>query len=75
MPREQSGHKSHILKILTSKLFAIRILQTLFANTATSKSCRGWGEGGYTRNERKSSPLWCFPGSNEQIYYKQKSTG
>lgn len=39
-------HKSFVLKILTSKLFAIKILQTLFANAAPSKPFRGMGGGG-----------------------------
>jgi hypothetical protein len=38
---------SHVLKILTSKLFDIKILQTLFANPAPSKAFRRWGGGGY----------------------------
>jgi hypothetical protein len=39
------AHKSFALKILTSKLFAIKILQTLFANPAPSKPFRGMGGG------------------------------
>jgi hypothetical protein len=36
-----------VLKILTSKPFAIKILQTLFANPAPRKPFRGRGGGGY----------------------------
>jgi hypothetical protein len=40
------AHNSCALKILTSNLFAIKILQTLFANPAPSKTFRGMGGGG-----------------------------
>src|SRR5271169_2665817 len=35
-----SGPKSSVVKILTSKLFDIKILQTLFANTVSVKAFR-----------------------------------
>jgi hypothetical protein len=43
MPCEDDeAHKSPVLKILTSKLFAIKILQTLFANPAPRNPFRGY---------------------------------
>ena len=44
-----STRKSFLLKILTSKLFAIKILQTLFANPAPSKAFKGYGGGGISQ--------------------------
>jgi hypothetical protein len=44
------GLKSLVVKILTSKLFDIKILQILFADPAPVKAFGGWGEGGYPRN-------------------------
>jgi len=46
----RKGRKSFVLKILTCKLFAVKILQALFANPAPSKSFRGRGEGGIPQN-------------------------
>jgi len=46
-PLHRRGPKSPVFKILTSKFFDIKILQTLFANPAPSKAFRGRGEGGY----------------------------
>jgi hypothetical protein len=44
--QRENGRKLFVLKILTSKLFATKILQTLFANRAPRKALhRGWGEG------------------------------
>jgi len=40
------GPKSIVFKILTSKLFDIKILRTLFVNPAPSKVFRGSGGGG-----------------------------
>ena len=42
----ESTGNSFVLKILTSKLFALKILQTIFANPAPSKAFRGMGGGG-----------------------------
>ena len=41
------GPKSPVFKILTSKFFAIRILQALFVNPAPSKGFKDPGGGGY----------------------------
>src|SRR5580658_1050822 len=41
-----ASHNSFALKILTSKLFDIKILQTVFADPAPSKASRGMGGGG-----------------------------
>jgi hypothetical protein len=41
-----SMRNSFVLKILTSKLFGLKILQTLFANPAPSKAFKGYGGGG-----------------------------
>jgi len=49
------GPKFCVLKILTSKLFDIKILQTLFAKPAPSKTFGGVGEGGYPHFHA------CFP--------------
>ncbi len=46
--RDQSRPKLFVLKILTSNLFDIKILQTLFAETAPSKTFRGYGGRGGT---------------------------
>jgi hypothetical protein len=43
-----TGHNSRVFKILTSKLFDIKILQTLLAAPAPVKAFRGVGGGGYT---------------------------
>lgn len=43
-----------VFKILTSKIFDIKILQTLFADPAPVKAFRGWGEGGTPRKRRFS---------------------
>ncbi|MFZ0761908.1 MAG: hypothetical protein WAM69_18330, partial [Candidatus Sulfotelmatobacter sp.] len=54
------GSKSFVVKILTSKLFDIKILRTLFADPAPVKAFRGWQEGGipekrrFSRNETAS---------------------
>jgi hypothetical protein len=42
-----AASKPFVLKILTSKFFDIKILQTLFANPAPRKAFRGVGGGGY----------------------------
>jgi hypothetical protein len=42
--------KSNILKILTSKLFDIKILPTVFANPAPSETFTRAGGGGYPSN-------------------------
>jgi hypothetical protein len=44
------GSNSLVVKILTSKLFDIKILQILFADPAPVKAFGGSGEGGYPRN-------------------------
>jgi hypothetical protein len=40
------GLKSLVVKILTSKLFDIKILQILFADPVPVKAFGGWGRGG-----------------------------
>ncbi len=47
MHAHRRGLKSPVFKILTSKLFDIRILQTLFANPAPRKVFRGYRGRGY----------------------------
>ena len=42
---------SFVVKILTPKPSAIKILQTLFANPVPSKLFQGWGRGGYPRSQ------------------------
>jgi hypothetical protein len=65
------GPKPNVVKILTSKLFDIKILQTLFANPAPRKAFRGGGEGGYLQvhpdfpNREQLSPT-LFSASNQQ---------
>jgi hypothetical protein len=52
---------SFVLKILTSKLFGIKILQTIYAGPAPSKTLRRYGGGGYPGFRlvrRQNVPLW-----------------
>jgi hypothetical protein len=74
----KSTRNSFVLKILTSNLFAINILQTLFANPAPSKLFKGMGEGGYLkklrvcRNLHPPEPPKTMRLAN---YFRKKSTG
>jgi hypothetical protein len=43
---DDNGPNSFVVKILTSNSFALKILRTLFANPAPSKTSRGRGGGG-----------------------------
>ena len=42
----KNARKSFVVKILTPKPLALKILQTIFAKPAPSKLFRGWGRGG-----------------------------
>ena len=42
----EKGHKFFVIKILTSKYYWFKILQSIFANRAPVKAFRGGGEGG-----------------------------
>jgi hypothetical protein len=46
---------SFVLRIMTSKLLGLKILQTIFANPAPVAAFSGWGRGGTPQNR------WFFP--------------
>jgi hypothetical protein len=64
------GPKSLVFKILTSKLVAIRILQTLFVNPAPSKGFKDQGGGGYP----PKAPMSAKPKTRRTNYFAKKST-
>jgi hypothetical protein len=52
LSESNSMRNSFVLKILTSKVFAIKILQIFFANPAPSKPFKGMGGGGYLKKTK-----------------------
>ena len=66
--------KPFVVKILTSKPSAIKILHTLFANPAPSKLLQGQGEGGYLQS--RSFFSFCSVPSDDrwEVFPPQKST-
>ena len=64
--------KLFVLKILTSKLFDIKILQTLFAEPAPSKTFRGGR--GYHRFQARGRTKCPAPGRPLELYFSQEST-
>ena len=62
------------MKILTSKLFDIKILQTLFAEPAPSKAFRGMGAGGYPQFRLPVRQNVPFREGRPNFIFAQKST-
>ena len=61
------GSNSLVVKILTSKLFDIKILQTLFADPAPVKAFRGWGGRGVYLEKPG------FPGMDQPKQWRSRS--
>jgi len=61
--------KLFVLKILTSKLFDIKILQTLCAEPAPSKTFRGYGGGGVPQFQARTGAKCPTLGRSPKLYF------
>src|ERR1022692_3157530 len=67
--RESSRPKFSVLKILTSKLLDIKILQTLFAEPAPTKASRGY-VGGVPPILASAQAECPTPGGPSELYFR-----
>ena len=64
--------KSFVLKILTSNLFDIKILQTLFADPAPSKAFRGYGGRGVPRFSARKQTIGRSRQQRSKLYFRNE---